>query len=109
MTLKKQDTLLSVLSAGTEDDLLMITRNGMSIRFPLGSVPVQDIRPAAAGDVDILCSVLVIDAVIDKQCGVIRDYLKNFRFVLQCIALMILNMNIKCKEVNYILLQQKME
>ena len=38
--LKKDDSLLAVLSA-SPDDLLMITRSGMSIRFPLEDVPAQ--------------------------------------------------------------------
>ena len=41
LSLKKGDTLLDILPAATGDDLLMITRGGMSIRFPLASVPVQ--------------------------------------------------------------------
>ena len=41
LSLKKGDHLLSVLSASGEGDLLLISRGGMSIRFPLASVPVQ--------------------------------------------------------------------
>ncbi|MBR2660894.1 MAG: DNA topoisomerase 4 subunit A [Clostridia bacterium] len=41
LSLKKGDSLLSVLPAETEGDLLLITRGGMSIRFPLAAVPVQ--------------------------------------------------------------------
>ncbi len=41
LSLKKGDALLSVRLAEGENDLLMITRLGMSIRFPLASVPVQ--------------------------------------------------------------------
>ena len=40
LSLKKGDSLLAVLSASA-GDLLLITRGGMSIRFPLSSVPVQ--------------------------------------------------------------------
>ena len=41
LTLKKDDALLNILPAASDDDLLLITRDGMSIRFPLASVPVQ--------------------------------------------------------------------
>ena len=41
LSLKKGDSLLSILPASSEGDLLLITRGGMSIRFPLASVPVQ--------------------------------------------------------------------
>ena len=41
LSLKKGDALLSILPAAHEGDLLLITRGGMSIRFPLASVPVQ--------------------------------------------------------------------
>ncbi len=41
LSLKKGDTLLDIVPAKTEDDILLITRNGMSIRFPLATVPVQ--------------------------------------------------------------------
>ena len=41
LSLKKGDALLSILPAAHEGDLLLITRSGMSIRFPLASVPVQ--------------------------------------------------------------------
>ena len=41
LSLKKGDSLLTVLSASGENDLLFITRGGMSIRFPLAAVPVQ--------------------------------------------------------------------
>lgn len=41
LSLKKGDSLLAVLPASTEGDLLLISRGGMSIRFPLASVPVQ--------------------------------------------------------------------
>ena len=41
LSLKKGDSLLAVLPAATEGDLLFISRGGMSIRFPLASVPVQ--------------------------------------------------------------------
>ena len=41
LSLKKGDGLLGILPADGENDLLLITRGGMSIRFPLASVPVQ--------------------------------------------------------------------
>jgi len=41
LSLKKGDSLLAVLPAANAGDLLMITRGGMSIRFPLSAVPVQ--------------------------------------------------------------------
>ena len=41
LTLKKGDSLLDVRPAAGEDDILLITRAGMSIRFPLSGVPVQ--------------------------------------------------------------------
>ena len=41
LSLKKGDSLLAVLPAATEGDLLFISRGGMSIRFPLATVPVQ--------------------------------------------------------------------
>ena len=41
LTLKKGDTLLDVRPAASQGDLLLITRGGMSIRFPLSGVPVQ--------------------------------------------------------------------
>ena len=41
LSLKKGDSLLDVRPASAQDDLLLITRGGMSIRFPLASVPVQ--------------------------------------------------------------------
>ena len=40
LSLKKGDSLLTVLPASA-GDLLLITRGGMSIRFPLSTVPVQ--------------------------------------------------------------------
>ena len=39
INLKNGDTLLSVVPAEEDADVLMITRKGMSIRFPLDSVP----------------------------------------------------------------------
>ena len=39
--MKKGDSLLDVRPASAQDDLLLITRGGMSIRFPLAGVPVQ--------------------------------------------------------------------
>jgi len=41
LSLKKGDTLLSVRFMDGEGDLLLISRDGMSIRFPVASVPVQ--------------------------------------------------------------------
>ena len=41
LSLKKGDVLLSVFPAAGEDDLFLVTRDGMSIRFPLAGVPVQ--------------------------------------------------------------------
>ena len=41
LSLKKDDSLLDVRPASTEDDLFLVTRGGMSIRFPLAGVPVQ--------------------------------------------------------------------
>ena len=41
LSLKKGDTLLSVFPASGEEDVFLVTREGMSIRFPLSGVPVQ--------------------------------------------------------------------
>ena len=41
LSLKKGDVLLNMFPASGEDDLFLITRDGMSIRFPLAGVPVQ--------------------------------------------------------------------
>ena len=41
LSLKKDDSLLEVLQASGESDLLLVTRGGMSIRFPLSGVPAQ--------------------------------------------------------------------
>ncbi len=41
VNLKKGDALLGIALASPEPDLLMISRLGMSIRFPLSGVPVQ--------------------------------------------------------------------
>ena len=41
LSLKKDDVLLDVRPASSQQDLLLITRGGMSIRFPLSGVPVQ--------------------------------------------------------------------
>ena len=41
LSLKKDDALLGIQIAETQDDLLLVTRGGMSIRFPLETVPVQ--------------------------------------------------------------------
>ena len=41
LSLKKGDSLLDVRLASGEGDLLLLTKGGMSIRFPLATVPVQ--------------------------------------------------------------------
>ena len=41
LSLKKGDALLDIRLASTDDDILLISRDGMSIRFPLSGVPVQ--------------------------------------------------------------------
>ncbi len=41
VTLKKGDALMAVIPAATRDDLLMLTRAGMCIRFALDTVPTQ--------------------------------------------------------------------
>ncbi|MBR3764962.1 MAG: DNA topoisomerase 4 subunit A [Clostridia bacterium] len=41
LTLKKGDTLLAVIPAATRDDMLMLTRQGLCIRFALDTVPTQ--------------------------------------------------------------------
>ena len=41
VNLKKGDGLLAVLPAATMDDLLMLSRSGMCIRFALDTVPTQ--------------------------------------------------------------------
>ena len=41
LSLKKGDALLDIQPAPADGDLLLVTRGGMSIRFPLSSVPVQ--------------------------------------------------------------------
>ena len=41
VNLKKDDALLSVLPAASRDDLLMLSRSGMCIRFALDTVPTQ--------------------------------------------------------------------
>ena len=41
LSLRKGDALLDIRPAPTEDDILLISRDGMSIRFPLSGVPVQ--------------------------------------------------------------------
>ncbi|MBQ2954195.1 MAG: DNA gyrase subunit A [Clostridia bacterium] len=41
VTLKKGDSLLAVMPAATRDDILMLTRAGMCIRFALNTVPTQ--------------------------------------------------------------------
>ena len=41
ISLKGDDSLMAVFPAGSRDDLLLITRAGQCIRFPLESVPIQ--------------------------------------------------------------------
>ncbi len=41
VNIKEGDELLAVMSLATRDDLLLISRSGMCIRFPLDSVPTQ--------------------------------------------------------------------
>lgn len=41
VNIKNGDSLFAVIAAATRDDLLTLTRDGMSIRFPLDSVPTQ--------------------------------------------------------------------
>ena len=41
VNIKQDDQLLTVFPASTRDDLLMISRSGMSIRFALDTVPTQ--------------------------------------------------------------------
>jgi len=41
LSMKKGDALLDIRPAPTQDDILLISRDGMSIRFPLAGVPVQ--------------------------------------------------------------------
>ena len=41
VTLKKDDALLAILPAAIQDDLLMLSRAGMCIRFELSSIPTQ--------------------------------------------------------------------
>ena len=41
LSLKKGDALLAVFPAAGENDLLLISQGGMSIRFPLAGVPAQ--------------------------------------------------------------------
>ncbi|MGN0793682.1 MAG: DNA gyrase subunit A [Aristaeellaceae bacterium] len=41
VTLKKGDALMAVLPAATRDDILMLSRSGMCIRFALDTVPTQ--------------------------------------------------------------------
>ena len=41
LNLKREDSLLTILSLETDDDLLLLTRQGMSIRFPLADIPLQ--------------------------------------------------------------------
>ena len=41
VTIKKDDALMAVLPAATRDDILMLTRAGMCIRFAQETIPVQ--------------------------------------------------------------------
>ena len=41
LSLKKGDALLDIKPAPTQDDILLVSRDGMSIRFPLAGVPAQ--------------------------------------------------------------------
>ena len=41
VNIKKDDALLAVLPAATRDDILMLSRSGMCIRFALDTVPTQ--------------------------------------------------------------------
>ena len=41
LSLKKGDSLLDIRPAPADADILLVTRGGMSIRFPLSGVPVQ--------------------------------------------------------------------
>jgi len=41
VNIKKDDSLLFVIPAATRDDLLMLTRSGMCIRFALDTIPTQ--------------------------------------------------------------------
>ena len=60
LSLKKEDSLLDVRPADPEKDVLLITRGGMSIRFPLSGVPVQGriaagVRAMAVESGDEIC------------------------------------------------------
>ncbi len=41
VTLKKDDRLIAVMETSAAKDLMLVTRQGMAIRFPLDSIPVQ--------------------------------------------------------------------
>ena len=41
VTLKEKDGLLGILFASDGEDLLLVSRDGMSIRFPVDDIPVQ--------------------------------------------------------------------
>ena len=41
LSLKKGDALLDIRPASGQDDILLVSRDGMSIRFPLAGVPAQ--------------------------------------------------------------------
>ena len=60
LSLRKDDSLLDVRPADAEKDVLLITRGGMSIRFPLSGVPVQGriasgVRAMAVESGDEIC------------------------------------------------------
>ena len=60
LSMKKEDSLLDVHPADPEKDVLLITRGGMSIRFPLSGVPVQGriaagVRAMAVESGDEIC------------------------------------------------------
>ncbi|MGN0778225.1 MAG: DNA gyrase C-terminal beta-propeller domain-containing protein, partial [Aristaeellaceae bacterium] len=68
VNIKKDDQLLAVFPADTREDLLMVSRRGMSIRFTLDSVPTQGRISAGvkamqleAGDEVIWCAQLPAD------------------------------------------------
>lgn len=67
VNIKAGDELLTILPAASRDDLLMITRGGMCIRFALDSVPVQG--RVAAG---VRC--MQVDAEDElRWCGQLQD------------------------------------
>ena len=72
VNLKNGDQLLSVVPAEEGADILMITRKGMSIRFPLDSVPemgrvsagVKGMNVALDDEVILACPIAVSDQVV---------------------------------------------